>query len=114
MFNNTGRMELNVLDWNSALPRVSDFAFKNRCPAVVTLPQLVPAFVAEREAKKGVYRVIAAIDFGATSFAMQKLRDIGGDVTAADGYDIMLSAGRPMNETFNEIKSVSEFLKNIN
>lgn len=114
MFQVTGRMELNVLDWNAALPRVSEFAFKNRCPAIVTIPQLVPAFIADREAKRGNYRVIAAVDFAGTSFAMQKVRDMGGDATAADGYDILCSSGRPANEIFNEIKSVSEFLRGLN
>lgn len=114
MFQVTSKMELNVLDYNAPLPRVSEFAYKHRCPAIVVLPQLVPAFVADREAKKGVYRVVAAVDFGSTSFAMQKVRDMGGDATAADGFDIMCSAGRPANEIFNEIKSVSDFLKSIN
>lgn len=114
MFQATSRMELNVLDYNSPLPRVSEFAFKHRCPAIVTIPQLVPAFVVDRESKRGNYRIIAAIDFGSTSFAMQKVRDMGGDATAADGFDIMCSTGRPANEIFNEIKSVSDFLKSIN
>lgn len=114
MFQATGKMELNVLDYNAPLPRVSEFAYKHRCPAIVVLPQLVPAFVADREAKRGNYRVIAAVDFGGTSFAMQKVRDMGGDATAADGFDIMCSTGRPANEIFNEIKSVSDFLKSIN
>lgn len=114
MYTVTGRMELNVLDYNSALPRVSEFAYKNRCPAIVVLPQLVPAFIADREAKKGNYRVIAAVDFAGTSFAMQKVRDMGSDATAADGYDILCSPGRPANEMLNEIRSVSDFLKSLN
>lgn len=114
MFQVTGRMELNVLDYKSQLPRVSEFAYKHRCPAVVCLPELVPAFIADREAKKGVYRVIAAVDFSNKSFAMQKVRDMGSDTTAADGFDIMCSTGRPANEIFNEIKSVSDFLKSLN
>jgi hypothetical protein len=114
MYTVTGRMELNVLDYNSAVPRVSEFAYKNRCPAIVVLPQLVPAFIADREAKKGNYRVIAAVDFGGTSFAMQKVRDMGSDATSADGYDIMCTPGRPANEILNEVRSVSDFLKSLN
>lgn len=114
MYQVTGRMELNVLDYNAPLPRISEFAFKHRCPAIVVLPQLVPAFIADREAKKGVYRVVAAVDFTNKSFAMQKVRDMGSDATAADGFDIMCSMNRPANEVFNEVKSVSDFLKSLN
>lgn len=114
MYQVASRLELNALDWNAALPRVSEFAFKNRCPAIVTLPQLIPAFIADRDTKQGVYRVIAAVDFSNQGFAMQKVRDMGGDATAADGFDIMISSGRPANEIFNEVKSVSDFLRSIN
>jgi hypothetical protein len=114
MFEVTGRMELNVLDYKTALHRVSEFAYKHRCPAIVCMPELVPAFIADREAKKGNYRVIAAVDFANRSFAMQKVRDMGSDATSADGYDILCSTGRPANEIYNEVKSVSDFLKSLN
>lgn len=114
MYQVTGRMELNVLDYNAPLPRVSEFAYKHRCPAIVVLPQLVPAFIADRESKKGVYRIIAAVDFTNKSFAMQKVRDMGSDATAADGFDILCSTNKPANEVYNEVRSVSDFLKSLN
>lgn len=115
MFEVTGKMEINAIDFLTPLPRISEFVFKHRCPAIVTLPQFVPAFVADREAKRGLYRVIAAVDFpDGSNFAMQKVRDMGADASAADGFDILCSPDKQENEAFNEVKSVTEFLRSLN
>lgn len=109
------RMEINVLDHNAPYPRISEFVVKNYCPAIVTVPQLVPAFVVDRESKRSSYKIIAALDFpSGTNFGMQKIRDMGPDAGAADGFDIVCTPNRQSNESFNEIKSVTEFLRTLN
>jgi len=45
---------------------------------------------------------------------MDKFRVVDGDFSACDGVDILLSTGRTQVETRNEIKSLYEFLRNMN
>lgn len=115
MYEITSKVELNVFDTKVPPIRVGEFAVKNSVPAIVVPPEFVAPFVVDRTFKNGFYRIIAAIDFPfGKKFAMQKVRDMGRDALAADGFDIQLSTDRTVAETFNEIKSVTEFLKSMN
>lgn len=115
MYEVASKVELNVFDAKVPPTRVGEFAVKYFAPAVVVAPEFVAPFIADRSYKKGLYKIIAAIDFPfGKKFAMQKVRDMGRDVLAADGFDIQLSVDRTTAETFNEIKSVTEFLKSLN
>lgn len=115
MYEIASKVELNVFDAKVAPTRVGEFVVKNMAPAIVVPPELVAPFVVDRANKRGFYKIIAAIDFpDGNNFAMQKVRDMGRDALAADGFDILLSLNRTTGETFNEVKSVTEFLKSLN
>ncbi len=115
MYEITSKVELNVFDTKVPPIRVGEFAVKNSVPAIVVPPEFVAPFVVDRTFKNGFYRIIAAVDFPfGKKFAMQKVRDMGRDALAADGFDIQLSTDRTTAEIFNEIKSVTEFLKSLN
>lgn len=111
----TGRLEINALDYKTQIPKIGEFAAQQRCPAIVALPQFVPALIAGRTGKTSFYKIIAAIDFPeGGNFAMQKVRDMGEDAFAADGFEVLCSVNRSAAEIYNEVKSVTEFLRSMN
>lgn len=115
MYEIANKTELNVFDAKVPPTRVGEFAVKNSTPAIVVAPEFVAPFIVDRANKRGFYKIIAAIDFPfGKNFAMQKVRGISRDVLAAEGFDIQLSVDRTTAETFNEVKSVTEFLKSLN
>jgi hypothetical protein len=115
MYEIASKVELNVFDAKVPPTRVGEFAVKYFTPAVVVAPEFVAPFIADRTYKKGIYKIIAAIDFPfGNKFAMQKVRDMGRDVLAAEGFDIQLSMDRTTAEMYNEVKSVTDFLKSLN
>lgn len=111
----TTRLELNVLDKSSHPSDVSTFAIKNSCPAIVTIPELVAPFIVDRATKQGRYKIIVAVDYPTgANFALQKLRGLSADAMAADGFDIVRSNSRTAVEVRNEVKAVTEFIKQVN
>lgn len=109
------RLEINVLD-NAIHPlRVSEFVVKHSCPAIVTLPQFVAPFMADRSAKRGGYKIIVAVDFeNGRNFAMQKLRDLPKDAMSADGFDIMATPNISGIQAQNEVKALKDFINSMN
>lgn len=115
MYEIASKTEINAFDAKTPPTRVGEFAVKNFTPAIVVPPELVAPFMADRTYKRGFYKIIIAVDFPfGKKFAMQKVRDMGRDALAAEGFDIQLSVDRTTAETFNEVKSVTEFLKSLN
>lgn len=115
MYEIASKVELNVFDGKFPPIRIGEFVVKNQAPAIVVPPELVAPFIVDRSNKRGFYKIIAAVDFPhGSKFAMQKVRDMGRDALAADGFDILLSLNKTTGETFNEVKSVTEFLKSLN
>lgn len=111
----TGRLELNALDYKTQLPKIGELAAQYRCPAIVAHPQFVPGLVAGRTGKTAFYKIIAAVDFPeGRNFAMQKIRDLSQDAYSADGFEILCSVNKSASEIYNEVKSVTEFLRNMN
>jgi len=113
MLNITTLMELDVQKGNQRDVIDSGmFAVKNRCPAIVTVPELIAPMLADKSMRNGQYVVIAAIDMpGGKLFALDKWRDIGTDVLAADGFEVMLSKNRTPAEYRNEIRTITEFIR---
>jgi hypothetical protein len=112
MFNLTNSMEINVLTPNVDMGAVSNFAVKNRCPAVVAMPELIPMMMVDRAAKHGQYKLIAAIDFPAgRNYCLDKFKSIEVGSLGADGMDIIMTKGRTHVESKNEAKTLIEFLK---
>jgi hypothetical protein len=111
----TTRFEINVTD-RKLNPLVAvDLAMKHSCPAIVTIPELVAPFIAARSMRKALFKIILAVDLpDGDNFAMLKLRDLGNDALAADGFDIVSSKRRKPIESLNEVKSLTEFIVSMN
>lgn len=111
----TTRFEINVLDKTVNPADASTFAIKHNCPTIVTTPDLVAPFIVDRSAKRGLYKIIVAVDYPTgANFALQKLRGLSADAMAADGFDIVRSNGRTPIDVRNEVKAVNEFIKQVN
>lgn len=111
----TTRFEINIISKRSNPIEVVDFASRYNCPAVVTVPELVAPFITARSIRNAVFKVIVMVDLpNGSNFAMQKLRDLGPDALAADGFDIISSSRRKPIETLNEVKSLTDFMGSMN
>jgi len=111
----TTRFEINVINRKTNPMQAVDFASRYTCPAIVTVPEMVAPFVAARSIRRAMFKVIVAVDLpSGGNFAMQKLRDLGPDALAADGFDILTSPRRNAKEAFNEVKSLTDFIRTAN
>lgn len=111
----TTRFELNILNKKQNPVDVVDFAARYNCPAVVTVPELVAPFITARSIRNAVFKVIVMVDLpNGGNFAMQKLRDLGPDALAADGFDIITSPRKNPIESHKEVKLLKEFLNSMN
>jgi hypothetical protein len=111
-FQVTSKLEVNLLNTKTSPQIASDFAIKNRVPAIVAAPEYVAPLIAHRSMMGGGYKIICALDFPkGSNFAMDKLFRANPDFVAADGYDILLSTGRSAIESRNEMKAIHSYLK---
>lgn len=111
-FQVTSRLELNLFKVRTNTEFVTNFAIKNRIPAIVTAPENLAALLAYREARRGQFKVICALDFPrGNNFAMDKIYRSDADFVAADGFEVLLSRNRTGVELRNEMKAIYEFLK---
>ena len=109
----TTKFEINVTDKRYNPLVAVDLAMKHSCPAIVTLPELVAPFIAARSMRKAMFKTILLID-APNDFAMLKLRDLGKDAMAADGFDIVITPRRKAIDCLNEVKSLTEFINQQN
>lgn len=109
----TTKFEINVTDKRYNPLVAVDLAMKHSCPAIVTLPELVAPFIAARSMRKAMFKTILLID-APNDFAMLKLRDLGRDAMAADGFDIVITPRRKPIDCLNEVKSLTEFINQQN
>lgn len=111
----TTRFEINVTSRKTNPLQAVDFASRYNCPTIVTVPEMVAPFVATRSMRRARFKVVVAVDLpNGGNFAMQKLRDLGPDALAADGFDIVTSPRRNAKEAMNEVKSLTEFIRTSN
>jgi hypothetical protein len=111
----TTRFEINVIHPKSNPIEAVDFASRYACPAIVTVPEMVAPFIAARSIRRALFKVIVAVDLpNGNNFAMQKLRDLGPDALAADGFDIVASPKRNAKEALNEVKLLTDFIRTMN
>jgi hypothetical protein len=108
----TTKLELNMLVPHADARTISDFAIKNRCPAIVISPEFAPMMLTDRSAKNGQYKLIAAIDFPeGRNFCYDKFNQLDVMSLEVEGMDIILTKGRTDVESKNEAKSLQQFLK---
>ncbi len=108
----TSRLEINMLAANSDFRTVSDFAIKNRCPAIVIAPEFAPMMLTDRSAKNGQFQIIAAIDFpDGRNFCLDKFKNLNVMSLEVDGMDILFTRNKTEIESSNEIKALIEFVR---
>lgn len=96
------------------LSNVANFMAKYRCPAIVAAPDYIEAVMIERLRTAGRWKIIAAIDFENRDFAMNKFtRQLPRAVLEADGFDVLLSANRNNADSFNELSSLTNFIRQL-
>jgi hypothetical protein len=108
----TSKLEINLLDAKTTPQIVSDFAIKYKIQAIVAAPEYVSPLIIHRAMMGGTYRIICALDFPkGANYAMDKLFRANPDFVGADGFEILLTAGRTEIESKNEMKSIRSYLK---
>lgn len=111
------RFELNLQRGATAaidMKNLGIFAIKNAIPAVVVDPSFCEIVLMDR-LRLGAqlkYKVICTVDFeNGKNFALQKFRSLPRGALGSDGFEILLSPARADKEAFNELKGISEFIK---
>lgn len=111
----TTKLELNVFNTKSLamdMPHIGSFVIKNRVPCVVTVPELIDTILFERSKFSPAFKVICAVDFFNKNYALQKIRNLSNNVFMADGFEFRVSSGRNDKESLNELRALTEFIKN--
>ena len=108
----TSKLEINLLDATTTPQIASDFAIKYRIPAIVCSPEYVSPLLIHRAMMGGGYKIIAALDFPkGANYAMDKLFRANPEFVGADGFEILLSAGKTEIASKNEMKAIHSYLK---
>lgn len=115
MNNISTRLEVNLLRnivAASDMNHLGNFMIKYSIPAVVVDPNYIEHVMMERLAVGGKYKIICAVDFDTgRRFACEKMRPLPRASLGADGFDILLSAGRADKEAYNELKTLNDFIR---
>ncbi len=113
MFDMTSKFEINIGRETTPMETADTitFAAKYRCPAIIVPPILVPIVIVERSKIRAQYKIIAAIGFDSTEYALDKFKNLDKSVFHADGYDVLITDGKNLSETINEMKAMNEFIK---
>jgi hypothetical protein len=116
MFNPLSRLEVNIRNTGVAgvdIMSIGNLVVKNRIPTVVCDPEYIDALLVERMKYQGKFKIITTIDFnGGKKYGMEKFRTLPKSVFAVDGFDILITADKTAAESLNEMKALSQFVKN--
>lgn len=105
------RLELDVMQANELRESV-ELAFKYKFPAIVVHPGLASDALRARGAVRGQFKIITPVDWPkGENFGTVKFRGLSLDAVEADGFEIMLTGGKNENDTRNEAKALTEFVK---
>lgn len=113
MLEYTTKMEINVLRGrNIDIRDISTFVIKNKIPAIICEPEYIDILILDRNKYQGAYKIICAVDFwDGNNYAMEKIKYLPQSVMVADGFEILATPNRSDKETFNELKTITEFIR---
>lgn len=107
----TTKLEVDVMQANE-MDQAFLLAAQHNLPAVVVHPQLVTQAVAYRIRRQGRFKIISTIDWPkGDTFGMSKLRGLTKDMMGIDGYEILSTGGKSENESGNEARVLTEFIR---
>ncbi len=105
------KLEIDVMQANELL-EASEVALKNSLPALVVHPSLMSDALVIRGGFAGRYKLITAVDWPRGEvFGMSKMHGLSIDALEADGYEVVLTPGKTLSDTRNEINAITEFVK---
>ena len=107
------KLEIDVMQVNELL-EASELMSQHTLPAMVIHPGLAPDAYAARMRVRGRYKVIIPIDWPkGENFSNLKFRGLSKQALEADGFEIMVTPGKTLLDTKNEINVLTEFIRNF-
>jgi hypothetical protein len=95
------------------MDQAMQLAVVHHMPALVVHQQLVAGAYSLRIRRQGRFKIVVPIDWPRGEiYGMLKLRGMTTEMMQADGYEIMLTAGRTEAEIHNEAKVLTDFIRN--
>lgn len=118
MFQQMTKLEVNIRKGKLAptdMHNLSSFLIKNCIPTIVVDPEFIEPMLVERSKFNGGYKIVTAVDFNDAGrhFALEKMRDLPQAMFATDGIEVLLTPNRNDKESHNELKAISEFIKQL-
>jgi hypothetical protein len=118
MFQPMTKLEVNIRRGKLAptdMHNLSSFLIKNCIPTIIVDPEFIEPMIIERSKFNGGYKIITAVDFNDSGrhFALEKMRDLPQAMFATDGVEVLLTPNRNDKESHNELKAISEFIKQM-
>lgn len=108
----TTKLEIDVMQINE-LDQAIQLAAIHNLPAIVVHPQLVTQAIGTRIRRNGRFKLISTVDWPkGDTYGMNKLRGLTKEMMELDGFEILLTGGKSEIENRNEIRVITEFIRN--
>jgi deoxyribose-phosphate aldolase len=105
------RLELDVMQASELIESV-ELAIKYHFPAIVVHPGLASDALRTRGRAGGRFKIITPVDWPkGDNFGTLKFRGLSTDAIDTDGFEMFLTGGQNDNNTKNEAKALTEFIK---
>jgi hypothetical protein len=105
------KLEIDVMQIGEVLES-AQFAHKYKIGALVVQPSLSSDAIIVRSRIGGKYKIITPIDWPkGETFGQAKMRNLSLDSLDVDGFEILLTADKSENDTRNEAKALTEFIR---
>lgn len=106
------KLELDVMQTNELTDAVN-IAIKYKIPAIVVHPLMTSEAIFARGRSGGKFNIYTPVDWPkGDNFGMLKFRGLSYDSLDIDGFEILLTGEKNVIDTRNEIKTITEFVKN--
>jgi len=106
-----GKLEIDVMQVNE-LHEAVETAYKYSLPALVVHHGLSSEAIIAKNRAGANFKIITPIDWPkGETFGTTKLRGLTTDALEADGFEILLTPSKSINETKNEATAITEFIR---
>jgi len=105
------RLEIDVMQANE-LHDATNLAAKYKFPSLIIHPDLASEALMARGRAGGKFKLITPIDWPKGEiFGQTKLRGLSVDALDVEGFEILLTGGKTVQDTKNEINILTDFIK---
>ncbi len=105
-------LEIDVMQANELI-EASQITAKYRLPAIIVHQDLSSEAYILRAQLQSKYKIITPIDWPkGNNFGILKLRGLSTDALEVEGFEILLTGDKSLNETKNEAKLITDFIRN--